>query len=181
MKNKSSYLRFLTMIITSVVVMFLLKYSNTFSFDHVYWSETRFYMAFMMGAAMAVIMLSFMLSMYKDQAKNISIFLVSFVVFGASLWLVRSQKTIGDSSWMKAMIPHHSIAILTSERSDIKDVRVQELAEQIIKTQRKEIKEMSWLINDIEKNGPITDSSQTGNRPIPNFEGQLNPVSEISE
>lgn len=181
MKNNSTYFRFLAMIVTSMITMFLLTYSNTFSSDHIYWSETRFYMVFMMGAAMAVIMLSFMLSMYKDKTKNMSIFLGSFLVFVVSLWLVRSQTTVGDSSWMQAMIPHHSIAVLTSERADIKDVRVRELADKIIKAQRKEIKEMSWLIKDIEQNGPVTNQDEIDNRSVPYFEGQLNPASELSE
>ena len=75
---------------------------------------------------------------------------------------------------MKAMIPHHSIAILTSERSNIEDVRVRELADGIIKAQRKEIKEMEWLINDISKNGKATSQVQAERRPLPEFEGKLN-------
>jgi uncharacterized protein (DUF305 family) len=64
--------------------------------------------------------------------------------------LVRSQATVGDVAWMKAMIPHHSIAILTSERARITDPRVRELADGIIATQRREIAEMEALIADIE-------------------------------
>ncbi len=181
MKGKPSYFRFFAMILTSMVVMFILKYFNTYSIEHVFWSETRFYMAFMMGAAMAVVMLSFMLPMYKSRTTNVSIFLGSFVVFGIGLWLVRSQATVADSSWMKAMIPHHSIAILTSERAAIKDVRVRKIADGIIKAQRKEIKEMEWLLDDISKNGAITNKSEIYKRPVPNFEGKLNPINEFAE
>ena len=173
-----SYTRFFAMIFTSVVVMFLLKYTNTYALDHIFYSETRTYMAIMMGAAMAVIMLSFMLGMYKDKSKNTAIFIGSAVVFALTLFLIRSQTTVQDESWMKAMIPHHSIAILTSERAEIDDVRVQKLANQIIKAQRKEIKDMQWLIDDIAKNGIAETQSEAAERPVPDFQGQLNPVGQ---
>ncbi len=152
-----SYWRFAAMIATSTVVMFGLMYLNTYAFEHVFFSETRTYMALLMGAVMAVIMLSFMLSMYSNKAINIAIYIGSIVVFGLTLWLVRSQVTVGDTSYMRAMIPHHSIAIMTSERADISDPRVRKLADDIIAAQRKEIAEMRSLIADIEENGDATD------------------------
>jgi Uncharacterized protein conserved in bacteria len=109
-------------------------------------------MALLMGATMAVIMLAYMLGMYKNRRVNIGIFVGSVVVFAVSLWLVRSQATIGDVAYMKAMIPHHSIAIMTSERANITDPRVRELADAIIETQREEIAEMNRLIADLESN-----------------------------
>ena len=148
-----SYWRFLAMIGTSTAVMFGLMYLNTFALDQVFFSETRFWMAFLMGAVMAIIMLSFMLGMYKDAKKNALIFGGSVVVFAAALWLVRSQQTIGDVAYMKAMIPHHSIAIMTSERAHIEDPRTRELAKAIITAQRREIAEMRYLIAQIEEHG----------------------------
>lgn len=71
---------------------------------------------------------------------------------------------------MKGMIPHHSIAILTSERSEIEDVRVRKLADEIIKAQRIEIAEMKWLIEGIEKNGAATPEEEAKQRPVPDFE-----------
>ena len=70
----------------------------------------------------------------------------------------------------EGMIPHHSIAILTSERSEIEDVRVRKLADEIIKAQRIEIAEMKWLIEDIEKNGAATTEEEAKQRPVPDFE-----------
>ena len=130
--------------------MFILMYLNTYALDHVFFSETRFYMMFVMGATMAVIMLLFMLNMYKNSKVNMAIIIGSIVVFAGALWLVRSQATVEDVSWMKAMIPHHSIAILTSERANISDPRVRKLADDIIEAQRKEIDEMKALIKDLE-------------------------------
>lgn len=147
------YGRFLAMIATSTVVMFALMYLNTYLLSHVFWSETRAYMALMMGGAMAVIMLAFMLSMYSSRRINAAIFVGAFVVFGISLWLVRSQVTIGDRAFMRAMIPHHSIAIMTSTRAGISDPRVRKLADEIIYAQDKEIAEMRYLIADIGRSG----------------------------
>ena len=146
----NKYLRFGAMIATSTLVMFGLMYLNTYALKHVTFSQTRAWMALMMGATMAVVMLAFMLHMYQRKGLNLAIFALSAVLFAASLWLVRSQNTVGDVSWMKAMIPHHSIAILTSERALLADPRVRQLANAIIETQRKEIAEMQALIKDLE-------------------------------
>ena len=146
-----TYLRFAAMIGTSTIIMFGLMYLNTYELTDVFFSETRVYMALLMGAAMAITMLAFMLNMHQNRRVNIGIFAGSAVVFVLALWLVRSQTTIEDVSWMKAMIPHHSIAILTSERANLSDPRVRELASQIIESQRREIKEMKALINDLER------------------------------
>ena len=145
-----NYSRFAAMIATSTVVMFGLMYLNTYRLSHVFFSETRVYMALLMGATMAVIMLAYMLNMYKSRRVNVGIFVGSAAVFALSLWLVRSQATIGEVAWMKAMIPHHSIAILTSERANISDPRVRDLADQIIQSQREEIAEMERLIEELE-------------------------------
>ncbi len=167
-----SYLRFGAMIATSTVVMFILMYLNTFAWGHVRWSETRIYMALLMGATMAVIMLGFMLSMYRDWRINVGIGVGAVMLFALSLFLVRSQSTVEDASYMRAMIPHHSIAILTSERSGIEDVRVCDLAVEIIEAQRREIDEMSWLIDDIDANGAATTRADAEARAVPDFEGR---------
>ena len=164
------YIKFGGMIFTSMFVMYILMYLNTYTLGHVRWSETRFYMTLIMGAAMAVIMLSFMLDMYRNRIVNGLIYATSVVVFVASLFLVRSQITVEDQSWMSAMVPHHSIAILTSERANITDLRVQELANGIIEAQRREIEEMNWLLQDIRENGSADTVEAAEARAVPNFE-----------
>lgn len=146
----NKYAKFGLMILTSTVVMFGLMYLNTYQIDHVFFSETRSYMAIVMGAAMAIIMLSFMLGMFTNRPANIGIFIGGSIVFVVALWLVRSQTTVDEVSYMKAMIPHHSIAVLTSERAHISDPRVRKLADGIISSQRREIAEMKALINELE-------------------------------
>jgi len=168
----TKYTKFFAMIFTSTAAMLLMMYFNTFAVEHVFFSETRLYMAIYMGAIMAIIMLLFMLNMYESKTKNSMIFLGSAAVFALSLFLVRSQTTVADSSWMKAMIPHHSIAILTSSRANIEDQRVKTLANEIISAQEREIKEMKWLLQDIEKNGLVTSEDEALERAVPDFNGQ---------
>ncbi len=146
---QGSYLRFIAMVLTSTVIMYGVMYLNTYEWSHVFFSETRVYMAVLMGAVMTVVMLAFMRGMYKNTAMNIGLIGAAVVIFAAALYLVRSQVTVEDESWMRAMIPHHSIAILTSERANLKDPRVRELAQGIVETQRKEIAEMEDLLRDL--------------------------------
>ena len=145
-----SYWRFAAMIATSTIIMYGLMYLNTYALEHVFWSETRAWMALVMGATMAIIMLGFMLGMYKKRALNLAIFGGAAAAFALSLWLVRSQATVDDVEYMKAMIPHHSIAILTSNRAQIADPRVRKLADEIIEAQEREIAEMKYLAADLE-------------------------------
>ncbi|MDF3352080.1 DUF305 domain-containing protein [Sulfitobacter sp. KE34] len=152
----NGYARFFAMIGTSTVVMYGLMYLNTYALDHIFFSQTRMWMALYMGGVMAIIMLAFMLGMYSNRKMNLAIFAAAVIAFAAGVYLVRSQDTVGDTAWMKAMIPHHSIAILTSERANLSDPRVRELADAIIEAQRSEIEEMKLYIEDIETNGDAT-------------------------
>ena len=102
-----------------------------------------------MTAVMAVVMLWFMRSMYTDKNTNRLIVGGSVGLFIIALFLVRSQTFVDDVDYMEAMIPHHSIAILTSERAQLSDPRVQQLADEIIAAQRTEIDEMKKLIEDL--------------------------------
>lgn len=147
----SPYLRFAVMIAVSTAVMYALMYLNVFAVDHIYFSQTRLFMALIMGSVMALVMLGFMRHMYANRLANGIITLLAVLVFSASLYLVRSQATVGEIAWMEAMIPHHSIAILTSERASLVDPRVRELADGIIETQREEIARMKQLIAELEQ------------------------------
>jgi hypothetical protein len=170
--NRVSYLRFFAMIGTSMVIMYILMYVNSYQIlDHAWFSETRLFMTMIMGGAMMAIMLFFMLGMYKNSRANAAIFVGAAVILALSVWLVRSQITVDGVDYMEGMIPHHSIAILTSERAGIKDVRVRELADEIIEAQRLEIKEMEWLIEDIRANGEAETEAEASARPVPDFAG----------
>jgi hypothetical protein len=163
--HDGSYVRFFAMIATSMVVMHSYKL-----IEHAWFSETRLFMTLIMGGGMVFVMLAYMLGMYKSTPKNLATFGVGAVLIAAGIFLVRSQVTVSDTDYMEGMIPHHSIAILTSERAQIEDLRVRELADKIIEAQRREIAEMEWLISDIRENGVAQDQARADARPVPDFD-----------
>ena len=165
------YIRFALMIATSMAVMFILMYLHSYQLlDHAWFSETRLFMTLIMGGGMVIVMLLYMLNMYKSTWKNAITIAIAALLIGGGLSLVRSQITVSDTDYMEGMIPHHSIAILTSERAQIRDPRVRKLADKIIEAQRREIKEMEWLIRDIRRNGIATTPDEANARPVPDFE-----------
>lgn len=138
------------MLTCSFIAMYITMYLNTYAADHEFFSLTNFFMTCLGIAATALIMFLFMLSMYRNRKKNIASILGSLLLFSGALALVRTQTSIGDLLYMKGMIPHHSITILTSRRAKIKDLEVRKLADGIIKTQEKEIKQMKAFIKRLE-------------------------------
>ena len=107
------------MIATSTLVMFGLMHIHTYISDHVFFSETRAWMALLRGAVKAIVMLGYMLNMYRNRTANTAIFAGATLALGLTTWLVRSQVTVTGTDYMEAMIPHHSIAILTAEGAGI--------------------------------------------------------------
>lgn len=159
--RKMSWTRFAAMIATSTVIMFFLMYQLVYSSDHVMFSVNRFLAALVMGSVMTAVMLGFMWSMYEGKTSKV-IVLAAATLAGIGLLAVnRSQSMIGDVTFMRAMIPHHSIAINNARKAEISDPRVRELADEIISSQVREIAEMKLLIEDIGQNG------ERGERPLP--------------
>ena len=169
-RSRGSYGRFFAMIATAMIAMFFLMYLNSYQIlDHARFSETRLFMTLIMAGAMTIVMLGFMLDMYGNRAINLAIFTGAGMLLIASVGLVRSQITVSGVDYMEGMIPHHSIAILTSERANIRDVRVRQLANEIIEAQRREISEMEWLIADIRANGIAATQAEAEGRAVPDF------------
>ena len=145
------YTKFVLMLAASFAAMYITMYLNTYQIDHVYFSMTRFYMVCLGISTMAIIMWLFMRQMYQNRKKNIAIIVGSLILFFGAFTLVRAQSPIiGDVLYMKGMIPHHSIAILTSKRADLKDPEVRKLAHGIIAAQEKEIRDMKAHIARLE-------------------------------
>lgn len=165
------YVRFGAMILTSMVFMYAVMYLGTYEWGHVQWSESRLFMALAMGGTMGLVMLGWMLDMYRNTKINVGIVVGSILLLVLSVFLDRSQMTVQDDSFMSGMIPHHSLAITRSERSELSDVRVCRLAVEISEAQRREIAEMHWLIADIEANGVAGTASDAEARPVPEFPG----------
>lgn len=138
------------MIAASTVIMHLLTFTNVSRLGHIDVSQVRIYMSIMMGSAMAIVMLLFMKRMYKNKTINRVILIGSAVVFIAMFWMIRNQTGISDEAWIRAMIPHHSSAIMTSENANITDPEVRRLADEIIRTQEEEIAEMRQMLEDLQ-------------------------------
>ncbi|MEX2532907.1 MAG: DUF305 domain-containing protein [Nitriliruptoraceae bacterium] len=168
--NKQMYLRFVAMLVTAMVVMYWTMFVTSWDVSHVRFSESRVFMALTMGGTMGLVMLAWMLNMYRDTKANMALVLASLLLFGGAVFLDRSQTTVDDTSFMSGMIPHHSLAITRSERFANQDVRVCELAVAISEAQRQEIFEMEWLIADIEENGVAETAAQAEARPIPEYD-----------
>lgn len=169
----SPYVKFALMLATSFAVMYAVMYLHTYTWSHVRLSEMRFYMTSLMILSMIPVMMGFMWAMYKDKRKNYAWLAFAAIGFAIVVYLERSQVFVEDESWMSSMIPHHSIAVLTSERAELDDVRVHKLAEEIIAAQRREISEMEWLLNDIKENGQATTEAEAAARPVPEFSNSL--------
>jgi hypothetical protein len=149
-----SWARFAAMIAVSTFVMFFLMYQLVYSLDHAMFSLNRLLASLVMGCVMSVVMLAFMWSMYRGLGAKIAVLVVGVVGAVALLIVNRSQALIGDTAFMKAMIPHHSIAINNAEKASIHDPRVRKLADEIIASQVREIAEMKLLIAEIARHGP---------------------------
>ncbi|OMG55745.1 DUF305 domain-containing protein [Tessaracoccus sp. ZS01] len=168
--EKKMYLRFGAMILTGMVVMYFTMFVGSWEWSHIRFSQSRIFMALTMGGAMGLVMLAWMLNMYKNAKANIIIVVVSLLLLGGGAILDRSQMTVDDQAFMRGMIPHHSLAITRSERAGIEDARVCELAVEISEAQRREIFEMDWLIKDIEENGIAATVEEAAARPVPGYE-----------
>lgn len=163
------YLMFGAMILTAMVVMYALMFVASWEWGHVRWSESRIFMTLTMGGSMGLVMLAWMLDMYRNTTANVIVVGVSLLLLAVGVLLDRSQITVDDTAFMQAMIPHHSLAITRSERFNVTDVRVCELAVEISEAQRREILEMDWLIDDIRQNGPAATPGEADARPVPDF------------
>jgi hypothetical protein len=159
--SSMSWGRFAAMIATSTFIMFFLMYQLVYSSEHLMFSINRLIASLVMGAVMTLVMLGFMWSMYKGMAIKVGVLAVALILGVALLLVYRSQALISDVTFMKSMIPHHSIAINNARKASISDPRVRQLADEIIASHVREIAEMKLLNEDIDRNG------ERGTRPLP--------------
>ncbi|MGE0569282.1 MAG: DUF305 domain-containing protein [Bacteroidia bacterium] len=145
------YKNFLIMLGISFVIMYAVMFLNVDEAGHIYLSLTRFYIALLMVSPMALLMLILMNKMYRNKKLNIVISLTAITAFVIALFFLRTQTLVKDIQYMKAMIPHHSSAILTSKQAKIEDPKVKKLSEEIIESQEREIEEMKQILKRMEK------------------------------
>ncbi len=146
-----SYKMFTVMMVISFIIMYSVMFLNVDEANHIYISTTRTYMALLMVSPMAVVMMLMMGKMYPSKKINTGIILGAIVLFGLVLAGLRTQTPIGDVQYMKAMIPHHSSAILVSKHANLQDPEVKKLSEGIITSQEKEIAEMKAILERMGK------------------------------
>jgi uncharacterized protein (DUF305 family) len=149
--NAMSYKMFWVTMFISFLIMYIVMFLNMDDVNHYHTSLTRIYMALLMVAPMAVLMMTLMGKMYPAKKTNIAIIISALIVFAIALYGLRTQTPVNDIQYMKAMIPHHSSAIMTSRHANIKDPEVKKLSEQIISSQEKEITEMNQMIERLKK------------------------------
>lgn len=145
-----SYKKFALMMVVSFIIMYLSMFLNIERIDHFHNSLTRVYMSLLMVAPMAVSMMIMMGKMYPSPKVNKIIIASAIVVMALAFTGLRTQTPIGDVQYMKAMIPHHSSAIMVSKNAKIVDPKVKELSIQIIESQEKEIAEMNQMLKHLE-------------------------------
>ena len=143
---KSMYVRFGVVLLVSLVLMFVLSMSMIRSADHFQINPSNFYMALVMVAAMAMVMLVGMWEMYENRLLNTALLAGFAVVFAGSFVLGRTETFVGNEGFLRSMIPHHSRAILVCEESSITDPEIVELCQDIVETQQREIAQMQALL-----------------------------------
>lgn len=146
----NNYIKFAIMMATSFIIMYTVMFTNADQFDHIMLSATRTYMTILMIAPMVITMMLFMWGMYKNKSLNYLILVVALVVGGSTYYMLRQQVLVDDIAYMKAMIPHHSSAIMVSEKAHFSDPETQQLAKEIIEAQKREIAQMKKIIYRLE-------------------------------
>lgn len=149
--QRMNYRKFWITMLISFLIMYIVMFLNIDKLSHYHTSLTRIYMALLMVSPMAVVMMLTMGMMYSNKKINTAIIISGIVVFAVVLAALRTQTPVDDVQYMKAMIPHHSSAIMVSRHANIKDPEVKKLSEQIIASQEKEITEMETMIKRLSK------------------------------
>jgi uncharacterized protein (DUF305 family) len=147
----TAYQKFGVTMAISFIIMYGIMFLNVSETNHIYLSLTRMYMTLLMISTMAIVMLLMMGKMYTNKKINSFIIIVSVLVFGLVFTALRTQTPVGDEQYMKAMIPHHSSAIMTSENANIQDPELRKLADDIIKAQKKEIAQMKAILDRLDR------------------------------
>lgn len=144
MQGSYRSLAFQTLI--SGVIMYVVMFVMIDRIDSFYNNLNMFYMTLMMIAPMVVLMILAMRDMFPSKALNAALLVGSVAIFFGSFALIRTQTTIGDTAFLRSMIPHHSGAILMCEQASLRDPELVSLCGEIIKSQREEIAQMKAML-----------------------------------
>lgn len=143
---KNGYVSLAVQTAISAVIMYLVMFVMIDGLGSFYNNLNMVYMTLMMVAPMVVLMILAMGHMFPDRRANAAILAASAIAFLGSFALIRTQTTIGDTAFLRSMIPHHSGAILMCQQAKLEDSEVKRLCGEIIKSQRNEIDEMKAIL-----------------------------------
>lgn len=139
------------MAVLSFIAMYILMYAMVDRFDNVFNNVNQAYMAALMAAPMVMIELAVMRSMYRNRMLNLAFYAASAIVLIASFLLIRQQTAVGDTQFVKSMIPHHAGAVLMCEKAQLSDPELKNLCKTIITGQNAEIAQMKAKLAALEK------------------------------
>ena len=145
------YRMFAMMILLHFIAMYVFMYAMVNAFANVYNNFNQFYMAALMTSSMVLIELPLMWSMYKSKKLNLAIIAAGLVILIGSWFAIRQQAAIGDSQFVRSMIPHHAGAILMCQQASIQDQEIKDLCRNIEKGQQAEIDQMKVILNRMNK------------------------------
>jgi uncharacterized protein (DUF305 family) len=145
--HKDSYKRLGIELALDFVIMYAVMYTMLATLDHFHLNLNTTYMTLMMLAPMALLMLFTMRSMFPARKLNTAISAGAGLVLLASYVGMRTQAGVGDADFLRAMIPHHSGAILMCEEAALDDPRITELCSKIVATQEAEIAQMEEILD----------------------------------
>ena len=138
------------MMATSFLIMYSVMYLNVDQLDHIYTAQTRTYMAILMISPMAIVMLLYMWHHYDNRPLNYAIIVGALLVGAGTYHILRQQTFVDEKAWMRAMIPHHSSAIMVSQKAQLTDPEAVQLAKEIIEAQKREIAQMKKMLYRLE-------------------------------
>lgn len=147
--TQSHYRTFGLNLVISFIVMYFVMFTMIWSSGDLVNNLNSFYMAVMMAAPMGTLMLLMMRMMYTNQKLNRLLYGLFALLFILAFWAMRAQALVGDRQFVRAMIPHHSGAILMCNRASVQDAEIRDLCFQpngIVDSQTREIEQMKAFL-----------------------------------
>jgi uncharacterized protein (DUF305 family) len=132
-------------LLASLIIMYVAMFAMIWSWGEFVQNFNFLYMALVMWAPMAAVMLATMQPMYPNKRLNGLLYLAFAAVFILSFIGIRDQSLVGDEQFLRSMIPHHSGALLMCREASIQDAEIRQLCEGIIASQSSEIEQMKAI------------------------------------
>jgi hypothetical protein len=136
-------------LLLSLIIMYVAMFAMIWSWGEFVQNLNFLYMALVMWAPMAIVMLATMGMMYKNKKLNMILYAGFALIFLLSWWGIRDQGLVGDRQFVRSMIPHHSGAILMCNRASLRDAEVRDLCFKptgIVQSQQREIEQMNRIL-----------------------------------